>query len=242
MWMANDYFLSVLPVICECPDVGEIIIIDNNPTNRPNTTRLQHEKIKTLNFGHNIFFNKSLNVGVQCAKYELLCLLNDDVILDPTIFTILSTAFKQNMIDKNKVGMIYPHPAFFNRKDEYAELIKGLKLVECQQPIDGYGCCMFVHKDNYIPIPEELIQHFGDVWYHKTQLKNGRKNYWLYNWVIMTVMRVTTERVPEAQTKILQDWKIAQSVFAKHNIELEDHSNDVPVFKSGLITQFKGSV
>lgn len=238
MWMANDYFLQQLPLMINNPDVGEIIIIDNNNNSRPIDSNLNNEKVKILDFNENIFFNKSLNIGVKESKFDLICLLNDDVVFDPVVFSILSNSFEKNTLSKEQIGMIYPHPAFFNRYNESIELIKDLKLVECNQPLDGYGCCMFLHKDNYIPIPDELVQHFGDVWFHKTQLKNGRKNFWLYNWVVITIMRVTTERVPEAQQKILNDWKIAQSVFAANGIELEDHSNDSPVFRSGLITNF----
>jgi GT2 family glycosyltransferase len=238
MWMANDYFLQMLKFMVGNDAVGEIIIIDNNSKDRPTDDNLTNEKVKILDFGKNLFFNKSMNVGVENSKFELICLLNDDVIFDPAIFSSLAGAFKSEQFPRESVGMIYPHPAFFNRMEENIELIQKLEMVPCHETIDGYGCCMFVHKNNYKPIPEELVHHFGDVWFHKNQEMNGKTNFWLYNWVVMTVMRVTTEKVPEAHEKIIEDWKIAQEVFAKHGIQIEDHSRDFPVFKAGLLTRF----
>jgi glycosyltransferase involved in cell wall biosynthesis len=232
MWMANQFFLPMLNLMVKSEEIGEIIIVDNNSSQRPDDDNLKHEKIKILDYGKNLYFNKSMNVGVENSKFEILCLLNDDVIFDPFVFKVLSESYTQNADLRKNVGMIYPHPEFFNRFEEHQELAPKLKLVECVQRLDGFGCCMFVLKEHYTPVPEELVQHFGDVWYHKTQLKQGRKNYWLYNWVIGTKMRTTTAKVPEIKQIINNDWKIAGDVFAKHEVELEDHSHTRPIFNS----------
>ena len=235
MWMANDYFLPMLNLMLPCEEIGEIIIVDNASKDRPQFDNLSHEKVKILDFGKNIYYNKSLNVGSEEAKFEILCFLNDDVIFDPFIFKTISHSFTNNEELKSTVGMIYPHPQFFNRFEENQKLIQELTLVECSQRLDGFGCCMFVLKEHFIPIPEELVQHFGDVWFDKTQVKAGRKNYWLYNWVLGTRMRTTTEKVPEVRGIIAKDWEIANEVFAKHQVDLEDHSNHRPIFTAGLV-------
>lgn len=235
MWMANLFFLPMLKNLVNREEVGEIIIIDNNYINRPNDQILKHEKIKLLDFGKNIYYNKSMNVGAKEAKFEFLCLLNDDVVFDTVVFNILAHIYTARSNLKEVVGMIYPHPTFFNNFKEHSKLIKDLKLVECVQRIDGFGCCMFMLKEHYVPIPDQLVFHFGDVWYHNTQLKAGRRNYWLYNWVIGTKMRTTTEKVPEIKKIIENDWKIAVEVFSNHGVELEDHSKIKPILDSGLI-------
>lgn len=229
MWMANEFFLPMLNLLKSCEDIGEVIIIDNNSKERPKDEILTHEKIKILDFGKNIYYNKSMNVGAEESKFEILALMNDDVIFDPFVFKVLSASFVNNQDLKRNVGMIYPHPHFFNRFNEHPELSKDLKLVECTNRLDGFGCCMFVLKEHYKPIPEELVQHFGDVWYHKNQIKEGRKNYWLYNWVLGTQMRTTTKKVSGIRDIILNDWKIAQTVFANYDVDLEDHSNIQPL-------------
>lgn len=237
MWMANNFFLPMLNLLIKSEEIGEVIIIDNNSKERPDDDSLNHEKVKILDFGKNIYYNKSMNVGAAEAKFDILALMNDDVIFDPFVFKVLSHSFTNNPELKKTVGMIYPHPEFFNRFQENQELFSKLKFVECVKRLDGFGCCMFVLKEHYRPIPEELVQHFGDVWYHKTQIKEGRKNYWLYNWVLGTIMRTTTEKVPEIREIISNDWKIANRVFAEHQVELEDHSYDRPVFNAGFINQ-----
>lgn len=236
MWRANDFFGKMLSMMVDSPYVGEIIIIDNESSRRPTELDLTSEKIKILDYGENLFFNKSMNVGVENSSFEILCLANDDIVFDPLIFKVMCDNF-----DKETMGMIFPHPAYLNRGKENLELIQKLALAEAERPLDGFGCCMFMHKENYVPIPEELVQHFGDVFYFEIMKKNKKKNYFLHNWVIVTPMRVTTAVVKEAQEKILNDWKIAKDVLAKHGIEIDDPSNDRPVFEAGILPRFQNN-
>lgn len=234
MWRANDFFSRMLPMVVGSPYVGEIIIIDNDSSRRPTEIDLTSEKIKILDYGKNLFYNKSMNVGVENSTCELLCLANDDIIFDPAIFGALCQNF-----DKETMGMIFPHPAYLNRGNENLELIKKLTLVEAERPLDGFGCCMFIHKDNYLPVPSELVHHFGDVFYFETMKKNNKKNYFLHNWVVVTPMRVTTAVIPEVKEIVYNDWKIAKDVLAKHGIEIDDPSNDRPVFEAGILPRYR---
>lgn len=236
MWMANLFFLPMLKNLVKREEVGEVIIIDNNFVNRPNDKILNHEKINLVDFGKNIYYNKSMNVGVEKAKFELLCLMNDDIVFDTIIFKVVSHIITNKSELQNIIGMIYPHPELFNKFDlGQSNLIKELKLVDCVQRIDGFGCCMIMLKSRYVPIPQELVQHFGDVWLHNNQLKNGKKNFWLYNWIVGTKMRTTTEKVPEIKDVIANDWKIANKTFSDHGIELEDHTKHSHILTAGLI-------
>jgi hypothetical protein len=237
MWMAQQFFEKMAPYILQSPYVGELIIIDNNIKNRPKWDELNHEKIKLYDFGENLFYNKSVNIGAKEAKEGILCLLNDDVIFDPEIFKVIS--YNLSNAAAKDIGMVYPNPRYFNRGEDNPELIKKLKFEVCRELIDGYGCAMFVKKENYIDIPEEFVHHFGDVWLHNIQIKNKRVNCWLDNWVVVTPMRVTTEKVPEVRPAILNDWKIANEIFLKHGIPIEDTSRDVPVFESGILPRYR---
>lgn len=236
MWMANKFFLPMLEALLKCNVVGEIIIIDNNSKDRPEDDSLKHEKVKILDYGRNLYYNQSMNVGAKESQYELLALINDDIIFDPIALKVMAHMFTQKPELKETIGMIYAHPGFFNRYKEQKELLKDLKLVECTQTLDGFGCCMIMLKEHYNPIPQELVQHFGDVWYHQTNLKAKRKNFWMYNWVIITRMRATTEKVPEVRNIINNDWDIVHKVFEKYDIQLEQ-SKTRPVFKQGLLKQ-----
>lgn len=226
MWRANDFFSKMIPFVVNSPVVCELIIIDNDSKLRPNDIDFSSEKIKFFDFGENLFFNKSMNIGVEESTGDIVCLLNDDVIFDPAIFSAISQNF-----DKETMGMIFPHPAYFNRGKENLELIQKLALVECEKPLDGFGCCMFIHKDNFEMIPQEFVHHFGDVFLYEIMKLKNKKSYFLHNWVVITPMRVTTAVVPEAHEKSLNDWAIASEVLARYGISYQ--SNDTPVFSSG---------
>ena len=83
MWRANHLFSKMIPFILDSPFVCELIIIDNDSKLRPNNIDLSSEKIKILDFGENIFFNKSMNVGVENSKGDIVCLLNDGIYNEP---------------------------------------------------------------------------------------------------------------------------------------------------------------
>jgi hypothetical protein len=213
MWKANEFFLKMLPILEYSRAIGEVIIIDNNPAECPKEELAKYNKILYKAMPTNQYFNMSMNIGAALAQNEVLCLLNDDVIFDPEIFSFIA----KNMDDK--VGMISPHPQYFNRGQENAELIKELKLLPLEKTLDGFGCAMFCLRKNYATIPYKLKHHFGDEFLHKTQEKNGRTNMTLHNWVVMTPMRVTTKAVPSVQQVIEQDWAIATEVFAQYGLE-----------------------
>ena len=42
-----------------------------------------------------------------------------------------------------------------------------------------YGCLMFIHKNSYKEIPEQLKVHYGDDWLFG---KSGKPNYQIINW------------------------------------------------------------
>lgn len=229
MWRANDFFARMLPMMVESPFVGEIIIIDNDSSRRPSEIDFSSKKIKFFVSDENLYFNKSMNIGAENANFDILCLANDDIIFDPAIFGAICDVF-----DKETMGMIFPHPAYLNRGKENAKLIQNLALIEAETPLDGFGCCIFIHSENFKTIPSELIHHFGDVFLFEMMKKMNKKNYFLHNWVMMTPMRVTTSVVPEVRDIILNDWKIAKDVFAKYGIDIEDHSTKNPSFEIGF--------
>ena len=42
-----------------------------------------------------------------------------------------------------------------------------------------YGCVFAIHKNSYIPIPQDLLIHYGDDWLFT---KSGKQNYEIINW------------------------------------------------------------
>jgi hypothetical protein len=44
-----------------------------------------------------------------------------------------------------------------------------------------YGCVFAIHKNSYLPIPEDLLIHYGDNWLFD---KSGKSNYQIHNWIM----------------------------------------------------------
>lgn len=84
--------------------------------------------------------------------------------------------------------------------------------------IAGAGTLFFLHKDNWITIPEEFKIFFGDTWMHQIQLKFGRKNYYLNDCFYYTPYSVSIK------TGLVQDYQTSE-----HNRKYEnyDHYNSL---------------
>lgn len=211
MWLANEYFFKMIPFLQGKSNVKEIIIVDNNknlaPSNLQDFNKIIHHQSDT-----NLYFNASVNIGASLATGDVLFFMNDDVLFDPAIFDFVCERINPEM------GLLSPHPEYFNRPTDNETLIKQLELKENEKTLDGFGCAMFLLKQNFMPIPKELVHHHGDEFLYRMQIKNQRKNYYIHNWVVITPMRVTTRKVPEVASVINQDWSIYKQVFAQHGI------------------------
>src|SRR5574343_47874 len=64
--------------LSKCSHVGEIILIDNTT----NTIPIKLDKLTHICEGINTYVNPAWNKGVKLAKYDKLCILNDDVWFD----------------------------------------------------------------------------------------------------------------------------------------------------------------
>jgi glycosyltransferase involved in cell wall biosynthesis len=203
----------MLPLLEWCYEVGEVIIIDNNPNDCPKDELAKYNKIVYKPMATNLYCNMAFNIGVMLASNEVICLLNDDVIFDPRAFEFVAEQINESH------GVLCVHPQYFNKPDKNDEMIKNLHLQVIEENVDGAAVIMVMLKKNYYRIPDKLMHHFGDEFLFRMQNKNGRKNYAIHNLMVMTPMRVTTALVPEVQGIIAEDWKIAPKVFADYQLE-----------------------
>ena len=146
MWIPEK-FTEAIKKYLKSSLVQEIIIIDNNPSQRPILPK--DDRIKILTKGYNIFVNPAWNWGVQTSKMENLIILNDDLVIEniedilielqKTCFDFVGLDF-ENLNKENKVQI--------TKKE------KGLTK--------GFGCFMFIRKKNYHYIPDNLRIWYGD--------------------------------------------------------------------------------
>ena len=100
-----DCLNSLAIAIQKCSDSKfEIIIVDNASTddscqiakNFLNKNKIKNLKSKIYHLTSNIGFAGAVNYGINRSRYEYVTLLNNDLILDPNWFILISQAIIQN--------------------------------------------------------------------------------------------------------------------------------------------------
>lgn len=132
----------------KCPKVGEIVIIDNYPKGRPEYV-WKLGKVRMLGQERNIYVNPAWNLGVKESINENLCICNDDVVFDTSVFD-----FIHDYMDIGIIGQWTDNYYLTETKDLKIERITG-------RP-SGWGCLMFVKKSNWVDIPKNLLIACGD--------------------------------------------------------------------------------
>ena len=159
MWFSNKLECLINELI-KSELVGEIIVIDNNTLSN-NKTQIINEKLIILPQTENIFVNPAWNLGVNISKNENIIISNDDLCItniNKVLLEILNTNF-------DFIGLDYPN---INKNDEViiTKTTGGMTK--------GFGCFMFIKKNKYIPIPDNIKIWFGDAILHNSIENKGR--------------------------------------------------------------------
>jgi glycosyltransferase involved in cell wall biosynthesis len=192
MWKSNKIF-SALEIYEKSKYVGEIILIDNNPLEKPDLSK--YKKIRYYTKGKNIYVNPSWNWGYSLSNYNLI-LANDDII----IYDLDNIFKKIKSLDYDIIGI----DTLANKNGE----IKIEDILEFPQR--GYGCFMYIKK--YIYIPEQLKIWRGDA----LLFNNSNKKGILKNINISADISKTINSNKTEFTKIARlDKKIYEELFLK---------------------------
>jgi len=160
LWKANEQLLPMLDIYINNELIGEIIIIDNDISNTP--TLPQHPKIKILPQKENIFVNPAWNLGVKTSEFNKLMIANDDILLQKSDFNELLNKILYSLLTSGKLIGI-DQSCYHNINEEKIKLkkINFPDLYKHEIPY-GFGCLMFINKEDYKEIPEELKIGCGD--------------------------------------------------------------------------------
>ena len=163
----------VIPTLFRCPEltvklisqlnyigVGEIIVINNTGGFLP------LENCIILNQTTNIFVNPAWNLGVITAAYDYIGLLNDDILIPDNV---LDFDFKKYEIVGISHRSISDVDSLENYKAESS-------LSETNHRNWGYGIAMFMQKENYKMIPEQLKIWCGDDYLFRNCRSRGQLN------------------------------------------------------------------
>lgn len=148
IWL-SDKIHNLLSDLNQSENVGEIILIDNTGEfNLKITTHIP--KLRVISKGKNIYVNPAWNWGVSEAKFENLCISNDDVNFDTSVFD-----FIKNHIDKGVIGQWTGNYYMGNSS-------KNFNLEKIQDRPSGWGCLFFLKKKNWVDVPNNLKIACGD--------------------------------------------------------------------------------
>ena len=159
LWKASTFEIQLIQ-LCKCDYVDEIILINNNQKNTPNYEILTNNKIKHVKLVSNIFVNPAWNLGISLSKNNNICLLNDDILFDINVFEFMSSHKNVTLCG---LGM-------YSQDGD-------LRLVEIDVRNTGFGCMMFLTKNDYKEVPKELLVYYGDDYMIFKNKLNGNKTY-----------------------------------------------------------------
>lgn len=188
MWRCQELFYRGLKNYIENPLINDIIIINNDVEKTPNWDLLKNDKVRILNQKKNIYVNKAFNIGVELSKNKKLCFANDDIEFD---MRLMNKLYPRIIRENGVHGIItgeakFGHPPTTDGAINFLEWKPGLI-------IHGFGQIMIMHKDNWIPIIDDLNLYFGDDYIFHMNLMKGVKNYMIYNIFYNAPMAQTTK-------------------------------------------------
>lgn len=146
--------------------VKEILIIDNSLKGY----KFNSEKVRVIIPKENLFVNPSWNLGVKEAKYEYICIANDDIKIGNNFCTkvVEKISDEHGIIGMNKKFVIDTRDEngipLIDINNAEIENSKKLELAPTKVRPYNFGIIMFIKKENYIEIPNDLKIFFGDDW------------------------------------------------------------------------------
>jgi hypothetical protein len=176
MWKCNR-FQQTLRELSAHELVGEIILIDNTS----NELTIELPKLIHILEGKNTFVNPAWNKGVEMTKYNKLLILNDDIWMDWNILNIVESYITE---DNGVIGMA---------EENYHNPSTELGLEPITHRNGGFGCAMFIHRENYTPIPTEMKIWCGDDWLFVKNRNRRKQNYKITGFKIEGEISATTD-------------------------------------------------
>lgn len=178
-------FCNFLANVVELPVVGEVILINNNMAKTPDHPVLSHFKVHVYNQEENIFVNPAWNLGVSLATNDKICILSDDVLVDLRVF------FEADRFVSKEIGILAMgiHLDLYRAQNNQYEEVDAknlittgdikIKSIHDRPNTAGMGSLFFIHKENWVTIPEEFKVYWGDTWQSDMQAAYGRINYYI---------------------------------------------------------------
>ena len=183
MWKANGYLTSMLDKYEQNPLIDEVLLINNAKHPIVGTISALYTKVKILGNGINTFVNPAWNFAVKEAKNENIIIANDDI-------EIASFDLVMGLLDKHlQEGQIigFSQTSFDEIRKNGVLPTQGIVKATHYTLTFGFGVFMAVKKQSYLPIPEQMLIWYGDMYLY-AQLEP----YLIEGFAVDTPMSCTT--------------------------------------------------
>lgn len=147
---------ELLALLDAHPRVGEILLINNAQV----PIEASHRKLRVLQQEQNIYVNPAWNLGAREAAEQLLAIVNDDILFDPEVLDIAA-----ERLVRRGGRMIGVDGSEFNRAHQNVRV----RIATYGHITRGFGAFMCVRREDYVPIPEEILIWGGDDWLFLSQ-------------------------------------------------------------------------
>lgn len=172
----SEYLQPLLAMYCASDLVGEVIVINNVAE----PLLFEDSKLRVLQQQHNIFVNPAWNAGAAAAEEDLLIISNDDIWFNPALLKWVEWFLRL------PVGIVGPAFSSMNRpRDGRPMFLPAYRLPH------GFGTLMFLRREDYVPIPNDLLIMRGDDWLFG---KQRRRNFQIFGVRIGTHWSITSAR------------------------------------------------
>ena len=188
LWKAKDFTDHLVEVLIEDKSVGEIIIIDNAPTD----FFYDNKKVVILQQEENLYVNPSWNLGVEESDYDKFIIFNDDIIIPYNFVFQLEYLLTE---DKGIVGIdargVIQVESFSRNNITFLDREVTLKSIVNRNW--GFGIAFGGHRKSYHKIPENIRVWFGDDYLVQMNKELGKINYVVDDLPIFTKMSATSD-------------------------------------------------
>jgi glycosyltransferase involved in cell wall biosynthesis len=195
IWKAEEIYKSIEQFKRLQIKNVELIIVDNTHSDFYD----DDPRIMIVKCSNNIFVNPAWNLGVKLAKNKYICLLNDDIYFN--YVTVLNNF--QKFIDQNpKLGLIgfNENSRIKNNTDPLNNDNDELLLIDTTGIVPfGYGCCIFLKKEDYFDIYEDCKIFYGDTILIVSIIDMRRKlMYYIDNLISCGRIGVSSDEYPQS--------------------------------------------
>lgn len=220
-----EFLYQLVNSLVKDDSVGEVIVIDNSTKGLD----FNNEKVRVIIPQENLFVNRSWNLGVQESKYDYIGIFNDDI--------CISEGFCSKIIEKisNEIGVIGTNGYSMINKSYEPETItdNSFEIEEVPYTTFNYGVMLFLHKNNYYQIPEELKIFYGDDYLFVMNQKHKRKNYVIENLKMYHYGSLSSKAFSDLIKK-------ENSLFNKFTLSIWDRLFSIKRTRTKLVIRFLG--